>query len=43
MTYTCVKCKGKVEKIEESVICPTCGFRILMKDRAAGTKTIVVR
>jgi DNA-directed RNA polymerase subunit RPC12/RpoP len=43
MTYTCVKCKGKVEKIEESVICPTCGFRILMKDRVLEAKTIIAR
>jgi len=43
MTYTCVKCKGKVEKIEESVICPTCGFRILMKDRAEQTRSIIAR
>jgi len=43
MSYTCVKCKGKVEKIEESVICPTCGFRVLMKDRVAETRMILAR
>jgi DNA-directed RNA polymerase subunit RPC12/RpoP len=43
MGYTCVKCKGKTEKIEETVICPHCGFRVLMKDRVPSAKTILAR
>ena len=43
MTYTCVKCKGKIEKIEESIICPHCGYRILMKDRIQKNKKIIAR
>ncbi|HDI06551.1 MAG TPA: DNA-directed RNA polymerase subunit P [Candidatus Aenigmarchaeota archaeon] len=43
MTYTCVRCKGKIEKIEEGIICPHCGYRILMKDRAQKIKKIIAR
>lgn len=43
MSYTCVKCKGKVEKIEENVICPHCGYRVLMKNRVPKIKKVFAR
>lgn len=43
MSYTCIKCKGKIDKIEESVICVHCGYRILMKDRKPEIKKVIAR
>ncbi len=43
MTYTCAKCREKIEKIEESVICPHCGYRILMRDRIQKIKKVLAR
>ncbi|MCK4429321.1 MAG: DNA-directed RNA polymerase subunit P [Candidatus Aenigmarchaeota archaeon] len=43
MTYTCAKCREKVEKIDEIVICPHCGYRVLMKDRVSKVKKVIAR
>jgi len=43
MTYTCIRCREKTEKLEEGIICPHCGYRILMKDRAKKIKKIIAR
>ncbi len=43
MTYTCTRCREKIEKIEEKVICPHCGHRILMKNRIPHIKKVLAR
>jgi len=46
MGYKCVRCKGYIENLEEvgQVICPHCGFRILIKARPKGeTKKVLAR
>ncbi|OYT43685.1 MAG: DNA-directed RNA polymerase subunit P [Candidatus Aenigmarchaeota archaeon ex4484_56] len=43
MTYTCLNCGGFIEKIEDSVICPHCGYRILVKNRISTIKKVLAR
>jgi DNA-directed RNA polymerase subunit RPC12/RpoP len=41
--YKCVKCKRIITKIEDTVRCPYCGFRILAKMRPDTPKRVQAR
>jgi len=41
--YKCIKCGKLIPKIEEKVICPYCGYRILIKVRPEVVKRVQAR
>jgi len=43
MSYKCIKCGKIVEKLDERVRCPYCGFRIFVKVRPRIVKRVQAR
>jgi DNA-directed RNA polymerase subunit RPC12/RpoP len=41
--YKCIQCKKEVEKLEDKVRCPFCGFRIYAKVRPDVVRRVVAR
>ncbi len=43
MGYKCLKCRKVIEKIEDKVRCPFCGYRIFVKERPRTIKRVRAR
>lgn len=43
MSFRCLKCKKMIEKAEERIRCPYCGYRILSKMRPEVVKRVQAR
>jgi DNA-directed RNA polymerase subunit P len=40
MMYVCQNCGKKIEKIENFITCPYCGYKILVKERPPVVKKV---
>ena len=43
MAFKCLKCKKVIEKLDERVRCPYCGYRIFVKMRPKVVKRVQAR